>query len=596
MPLPPTPNSSPRTPSTGRAAPRIRLLALLGTLGVAACGSPPPPILLISVDTLRADRLSSYGYHRPTPAIDALAAEGVLFEEAHSAAPWTLPSHASMLTGQYPSHHGVVEPDHRLGPQIPTVAEALRDEGYQTAGFASHVYLEKNYGLDRGFETYEVLPYRNDPYGARRGDEVVDAATSWVMTADPARPFFLFVHLFDPHWTYRAPKPYLGRYSSDYTGPMDGTLPAVTHFMTRPISDEHLNHVLNLYDEEIAWTDELVDRLVSRVKARRPETVVVLTADHGEEFKEHDAMGHAVTLYREQSHIPLIVSTPGATPQRVETPVRGLDVAPTIAALAAVPEGHPLRAGSDGQVLVNSDGSAARVTPQPVIIETSRWGPLRAAALWKGQRAYTADEYVWLGHRKVDGKVVRTPVGTWSHPARIFDVRSDPHESTPLPYDPTNDAARALEFWRERFWRGVHLEIRSPAKVTVELSLSDPVHWFDEPRVEASDKLLEAPHDDRGVGPFPIPPDEPTQVWLPIDHDDTRALTIKILQGPMPDTTFILADLIDPIIDGGSASESDPASGYTIRLRPFSDISDGKIVEISEEQRRRLEALGYIGG
>jgi len=327
-------------------------------------------VLLISIDTLRADHLHCYGYVRQTsPNLDELAAEGVLFENHISSTSWTLPAHATLFTGLADTVHGCTDTDRRLPESVTTLAERFAAAGYQTAGFFSGPYLHPAFGLAQGFACYEdctscaavtsapVESWAMDPDLMRRSQadvtspRVYQAVKHWLDQRD-GRPFFLFVHLFDPHYDFIPPAPYDRKFDPDYSGPITGKGfffdPAINAGMPR----RDLEHLLALYDGEIAWTDEHVARIIAdlRQAALLDQTVVAVTSDHGTEFFEHNDKGHRKTLFEEVIRVPLIVRYPRVLPagRRIAAQTRAIDVAPTLLALAGLPAppaelmGHPL--------------------------------------------------------------------------------------------------------------------------------------------------------------------------------------------------------------------------------------------------------------
>jgi choline-sulfatase len=273
------------------------------------------PIILISIDTLRADRLPAYGYQKVrTPAIDALAADGVVFERAYAHVPQTLPSHASMLTGLLPFEHGVRD---NLGfavkPYERMVQQLLRERGYTTGGFVSAYVLRKETGIGAGFDAYDsdfpaTSPELSVGQVQRDGAQTVDHATRWMAQAASDR-FFLFLHLYEPHVPYTPPS----RYAS-YAP----------------------------YDGEIAYSDELVGRFVDALKAQGhyESATILLVSDHGEGLGDHGELEHGLFIYDESIRVPFIVKPPGRTPaRRITTPVQLADVAATLLAAASPPEG-----------------------------------------------------------------------------------------------------------------------------------------------------------------------------------------------------------------------------------------------------------------
>lgn len=320
-----------------------------------------PDILLISIDSLRPDHLGCYGYPKPTsPNIDRLASEGARFRPALTTTSWTLPAHIAMLTGMYDSAHGVTDTDRSLSPKIRTLAQLLHDAGYQTGGFFGGPFLHPVFGFARGFDSYvncmswtqgaskdEQVRRILDPNEFASHEDVTGPRTLAAVTKylDGVRgddSLFCFVHLWDVHYDYIAPESYWRRFDPDYTGSLDAR-----DFMRNPaihekMPERELQHLLALYDGEIAYTDEILGRIVDAWKARRDldNTVVVITADHGEEFFEHQHKGHQTSLFSEVLRVPLIVRWPArvAAGQKLEELVRLVDVTPTLAAIGGVSE------------------------------------------------------------------------------------------------------------------------------------------------------------------------------------------------------------------------------------------------------------------
>ena len=276
-------NPSPRGTSSIVA---LMAAALLGGV-CASCGRggpDRPDILLITIDTLRADRLGAYGARQiETPALDRLAREGIRFAAAYAVAPLTLPSHVSMLSGWLPAAHGVRTNDAFSVPAgVPLVAESLRDAGYNTAAFVGAFVLGRRTGIARGFAHFDD---EVGPAGERRGDEVVRRAREWLARRDPDRPFFAWVHLFDPHLDYDPPEPYRSRYAD------------------RP------------YDGEVAYADHCVQSLIEFLQqdARLDRTAIIAAADHGEALGDHGERSHGATLYESVIRVPLVVRRAGGS-------------------------------------------------------------------------------------------------------------------------------------------------------------------------------------------------------------------------------------------------------------------------------------------
>ncbi len=366
-----------------------RTVALLvcAVLAVGACRRPPAQgVVLIVVDTLRADHLGFYGYARPTsPALDRYARRGVVFEQALATSPWTLPSIATLLTGQWPSRHGAgsrlresgFEQVRRLADATPTLAEHLRAAGYTTGAIVNNGFLAPGTGLERGFASYDQRPASN--WKHRRADESVDAALAWLDAHGQAR-FFLFVHLFDPHLAYDAPEPVRGR----FTGALPGVAlrpgkPQDVRARVASLSAAERDWLVAAYDEEIAFVDEQLARLFAALEARGlwSRSLVVLTSDHGEEFFDHGGFEHGHTVYQELLHVPLVVWAPGVAARREKAAVSLADVAPTLLEAQAVNAAR----GLDGASLWPLITRAQALQPRALLAEGTLHLPERRALL-----------------------------------------------------------------------------------------------------------------------------------------------------------------------------------------------------------------------
>lgn len=320
-------HSAARALGTGAA-----VLVALATCGGEGDGDVPPPnIVLVSIDSLRPDHLSAYGYPRLTsPHLEKLVREGARFDQAISTTSWTLPSHAAMFTGLYDSTHGLFDNGLSLSKNHLTLAEILSAQGYDTAGFFGGPYLHPTFGLGQGFDVYQSCMTTTPD--AATGVEVREGASSnqgrsheditgprtrtevarWADTQDPDDPYFLFVHLWDVHYDFMPPAPYDTMFDPDYEGPITGALMSDAKIQ-REMSPRDLQHVLALYDGEIRFTDHILEGILTDLRARKllDNTIVVVTADHGEEFFEHGQKGHNKSLWDEVLRVPLIVHYPG---------------------------------------------------------------------------------------------------------------------------------------------------------------------------------------------------------------------------------------------------------------------------------------------
>lgn len=321
----------------------------------AAGSDGPPNILLISIDSLRADHLGCYGYERDTsPVLDSLAESGALFENTISTTSWTLPAHMSLLTSMDISVHGVGRDGVSLHPSIGTVAQRIKKEGYATACFSSSPYMNPAFGFDRGFDLYRnidledekikdtILPppeERDVVHGDITSPRITELAIDW-LGKNHSRPFFLFLHLWDVHYDYIPPAPYDKLFDPDYRGTIDGRNYIHNEAVNPEMDPRDLEHIIALYDGEIAYVDYHIGLIVKELKRLGifDRTLIVVTADHGDEFFEHGGKGHRNTLYDEVTMIPLIVHLPEkiSSALRISNQVSIIDIAPTILDLAGI--------------------------------------------------------------------------------------------------------------------------------------------------------------------------------------------------------------------------------------------------------------------
>lgn len=390
------------------ASGRLRLLIVIAAVAAAAVaawmwtGRSRPfalepnadrNILLVTIDTLRADALGSYGGSAATPNLDRLAAHGARFSFAHSHAVVTLPSHASILSGRYPYQHGVRDnTGYRFSPEMPTVATLLKAQGFATGAFIAGFPLDRRFGLNVGFDTYDD---RLDAASAadtgereRRADAVIASAGGWI--GRQQGKWLAWVHLYDPHATYAPPREWAERYpASPYQG-------------------------------EVAWTDHALGALFDLLKNQPRNTLVIVTADHGEGLGDHGELTHGVFAYEAMLHVPLIIAETRADRARagfssrepegvaVSTPVRHVDLLPTMleAAGAAAPAGLP---GASLRQVIASGGGEDRPSyfesMTPAV--TRGWAPLRGV----------------LAGRE---KYIDLPI------AELYDLAADPRETSNL--------------------------------------------------------------------------------------------------------------------------------------------------------------------
>lgn len=414
--------------------------ALVGHLASSAfetrAPEPAPNVLLISVDSLRPDHLGCYGYGRETsPAIDRLAAEGVRFETVVSSSSWTLPAHVSLLSSLPCEAHGVVKGDLKARQGIVFLAEVLREAGYTTAGFVAGPYLSADFGFLQGFEHYDdytvasVVP--RPPFDEVTSPVSVSLVEDWVRAwrrGRNRRPFFVFLHLWDVHYDYVPPPPYDTMFDARYTGTITGRGFESNEGIHMGMAQRDLDHIIALYDGEIRYTDVHVRRLFETLQSLGAfdTTVIVLTADHGEEFFEHGNKGHRQTLFDETILVPLVIRYPPKVRRGVvvSDQVSILDIAPTILSLAGINRPHGFGTSPSGLVAGESllPAIAGRSRPSSSSLARSD-----LHGVLKSVRS-TQDKMIW------DGRNDRLV---------YFDLILDPMERSGI-FDPETERAESL--------------------------------------------------------------------------------------------------------------------------------------------------------
>jgi choline-sulfatase len=378
------------------------LMALTGAAcsrsGPTARASPPTSVLIVSIDTLRADRVGAYGSQLgATPNLDRLASRGAVFENAFTTAPLTLPAHASLFSGLWPFHHGArVNGADSIASDVPLLAERMRAAGMRTGAVVGSLVLRSQTGLSRGFESYDDRFEENrarvqrDWNARRRGDEVVDRAAAWLDSVGTGR-FFLWVHLYDPHAPYDPPEPFRSRFAA------------------------------SRYDAGVAYADACLGRLIARLDstAKLSNTVLLVTGDHGESLGEHGESTHGVFLYDATLRVPLILVDPrqhGA--RRISAPVSLADVAPTLAEVADL-SSVPADGSSLASLLAGIESARHPVYAESVYpAALLNWSPVFAV---RSQRS----------------KYIQAPR------PELFDLASDAGEKVNL-FDASREAARSL--------------------------------------------------------------------------------------------------------------------------------------------------------
>jgi arylsulfatase A-like enzyme len=467
----------------GLVAPAARALPLLAAAALLTAGCAPgarPNILLIVVDTARADRFSTNGYARETtPVIAALGREGAVYLNAYAPSPWTLPSHASLFTGLYPSSHGGDSGRLRLDDSLPFLAARMRSAGYSTIACVGNPWVGKDYNFHVGFDVFDEIWRQVDDAaedaGAALISETLEGWLSWRDRHEAGRkkPFFLFLNYFEAHLPYNPPEPERSRFLARGAGGPGGgdggagagAVERLRRFSAREmvrqifgigsLTDGEFRIMSDLYDGEIAYVDRRIGEVVSALRRRRllDATVVVVTSDHGEMLGEHGLVDHRLTLYEPVLRIPLVIRYPEAirAGQRIDSPVLLQDLYPTLLRLAGIhdPPGDGPPSGVDGPPEARPLPGIRGLEPSPPR-GLSASDPLLAEYAWPSEflvvmrvtetgRDTTPWERSQVSFKVGDAKLI------WGSDGRhqLYDLRSDPAEAVDLA--PAR-AGRASEF------------------------------------------------------------------------------------------------------------------------------------------------------
>ena len=399
------------------------LLFLTIGLMMNGCARPSPSstVVVFVLDTVRRDALGSYGNPLdPTPHIDALASDGVRFDQAISSSGWTLPAVGSLLTGTWPTIHGAVGQGVMLRPlrsEVKTAPEVLQANGYRTVGLANAAFVSPMVGIDRGFDLFDHrYSYNHD---ARHAQLVVDLAIR-ELHARQGEPTFFFIHLFDPHLSYAPPPGYDTKYTEGRTSPEPPITMAVCLEMQtgenhhQPPSQEDVAYIRGVYQGEVNFMDAQVGRFVEELKSLGlyERSTLVVTSDHGEEFWEHQGFEHGHTLYDELVRVPLILKLPEGIPLTrnvVSEPVRVLDVMPTVFDVLGIEKPETFD-GESMMSLVRGESGENR----PAFSESTLYGSQKVA--WRTER------YKYIH----DASAGRDGIG------ELYDWQEDPLESRDL--------------------------------------------------------------------------------------------------------------------------------------------------------------------
>lgn len=414
-----------------RCVRRFSVTALLAALALVSCerANQPPSVIVILVDTLRADYLGTYGFEGPiSPHIDAFAQESVVFENCFSQAPWTKPSVTSLFTSLQPAVHRVYSHDGKFGlrdrarqtetlaEEALTLAEALKEGGYATAAFVANPWIERDHGFGQGFDVFDTHPRGNDV----KAGPVLEAAQEWIAKQRQERPYFAYIHLMDVHGPYNAPEE---DYEAVRDSPQFGKEPVpLTPRQIRkaPVYLRRSPWVRTAPPDARVWRARYAANVHALDRRLEPffqelrrtgvfdSAIIAITSDHGEQLHEHGRWDHGNSLYDEELHVPLIVRLPGGGNggNRVAAVVSLVDVMPTILALAEVPPVEGLQGRDLSGSLKNGSDALKSVAS------------FATAVKWKPTRQSLRTEFYKLIKGSDEGR------------GRLYDLRKDPGEQT----------------------------------------------------------------------------------------------------------------------------------------------------------------------
>lgn len=395
-------------------------------------------VIVILVDTLRADKLNAFGYTQrtTTPNLTRFASRSMAFDNTISAAGWTIPSVASVFTGVDPQAHKVlrykqterVEMDN-LSLDHQTIAEQFQAAGYTTAGIMKSIVIDSSRGFSQGFDTFEVVNPKQNQADGDSARELTDRAISWLdQTKTGGKPFFLYMHYMDPHSPYKAPEPFYSKYKDPaYNGPVSGAHMQIENDYKKSgkmPSEADIKQMLALYDAEIEYWDSQFGRFMQNLVTTGLDanTIVVVMADHGEAFFEHGMNVFHEHVYQENIHVPLLIKVPGGKTGKVKEWTQNIDVPPTLTELAGVQKGQYWQGRSLAPVLMGT-GKA------PSGNVYSEWSDFRTLVDPSGLKI-----------------IVGVPGGPW-----LFDLNADPGEKNNLAASRPADVTRLKAALEERF-------------------------------------------------------------------------------------------------------------------------------------------------
>lgn len=573
------------------------LLFIICFFCLPGCSGPKdeqPNILLISIDTLRQDHVSCYGYHRATtPTLDKLAREGIRFETCVSHSPWTLPAHMSVMTGLPPSLHQVQENDESLPENLNTLAQLLKKKQYKTCGIATSSFLSETFGFNRGFDNYQVIPYE-------KAGVITKKALKWLSKINIKNDkFFLFLHFFDVHWPYHPPKEFISMFGASPKDVKYGKFQFLKQFSypENRLDPELKKKIIALYDGEIRYTDSQINRIIQFLKTKKvlDNTIIVVFSDHGEEFKEHGSFGHGHSLYKELIDVPLIVRYPPKIKANTVTSQRVVlsDIPLTLLKSANIPPPQQFRLRAEDLLGYMNNNTKRKHRDRNIILESTRRGPKRISII-KGNFKYIPS-YVY--HPYSMGKNDR--LKWYRVPEGLYNCEQDPYEKINL----SQNNQREFSILKLEVKKYIHRNY--PA---LQLSFVPSPHQVDNYTgvVSFDSNLKDEPFglsiDDMDV----ISPIEKTRsIKFALEVDDRRKsllfklsaiikeVSLKIYrnQNLLYENTINLPAFGKELLLGSNNLEN---GGCLLKRNGFALKKPGKKAKLSKEEIEKLESLGYM--
>jgi len=412
--------------------PFILIIGLVLLVSLFKFRSPEPNIILISIDTLRQDHVGIYGYKRnTTPTIDKIAKEGIFFENAFSSASWTLPAHMSMFTGLPPSVHSVEKKTNKLSKNIQTLTQLIKSKGYKTAAIVTLPFVSAKYGFARGFDKFTEI-------FKKKSRIVSDNALSWLKT-NKDKQFFLFLHFCDVHWPYLPPAKFAEEFGIDTKNSKWrewGRLVSLRKFSDPeiPMSKKMRKNVIGLYDGEILNVDDKISRIINYLKKENiyENTILIITSDHGEEFKEHNSFGHGHSLYSEVINVPLIIRFPKKIKSNIKTkdPVIISDIPLTLLNMLDISPPPQFEKYSVNLEKYFNGSQDKKTGERKLFVESILGsGPKRFAIIKRNHKYFASYKFHPL---KKNHKWIQIPES-------LFDIMNDPKDLINISPDKTSD-------------------------------------------------------------------------------------------------------------------------------------------------------------